>query len=354
MAEREWYKAWVLVIVLAAVALVLFQEAPARAKPVDLVIASWEPPDGSGMAPLRAWLKELTEKSGGKVTGKIAYGSVLGKPPQHYDLAVSGVADVSYVGLPYTPGRFPMAEVIQLPVTGEASNEIMAKAFWELYKKGYFDKDFREVKLLWVSTTIPYDYQMGRATVRTFADMKGKKIRASGAVHTEIVKALGSIPVGLPAPDIYVSMEKGVIDGSFTPWSFIKAFSTAPVTKSVTEVGVGGFNFAVVMNKKTYARLPVDIRKIIDDISPKYTAISGKKQDLDANEGRALLKEAGGKVYHLSASDTEKVDEAVGPIWKKWIAEGEAKGLHRKQLVADFYHILRGMGIAKPFHGYVP
>lgn len=353
MRKRGWLKTC-MVIGLAALAILLVQGTPASAKVVDLVIASWEPPDGTGMAPLRDWLKELSEKSGGKVTGKIAYGSVLGKPPQHYDLAVGGVADMSYVGLPYTPGRFPMAEVVQLPITGEASNEIMAKAFWELYKKGYFDKDFREVKLLWVSTTIPYDYQMGDTTVKTFQDMKGKKIRASGAVHTEIVKALGSIPVGIPGPDIYVSMEKGVIDGSFTPWSFIKAFRTAPVTKSVTEVGVGGFNFAMVMNKKTYEKLPAEVRKIIDEISPKYTGISGKRQDLYANDGRALLKEAGGAVYRLSEEDNAKVGEAVGPIWKKWIEDGEAKGLPRKQLVADFYSILKGMGIAKPFHGYVP
>jgi TRAP-type C4-dicarboxylate transport system substrate-binding protein len=353
MATRRWQTAGAAMVIIAAVALLLVP-MPTWAKATELVIASWESPEGTGMPPLRAWLQELTDKTGGKVTGKIAYGSVMGKPPEHYDLAATGVADVSYVGLPYTPGRFPMAEIIQLPVTGEASNETMAKAFWKLYEKGYFDKDFRDVKLLWVSTTSPYDYQMGKTTVRTFADMKGKKIRASGAVHTEIVKALGSTPVGMPAPEIYVSLEKGVIDGSFTPWSFIKAFRTEPVTKSVTEVGCAGLNFAIVMNKKVYDRLPADIKAIIDDISPKYTVITGKAHDVYAEEAKNLIKKAGGKIYQLSAADTDKVGKAVAPIWSKWIADGEAKGLPRKQLVADFYQILKGMGVAKPFHGYVP
>lgn len=354
MGKKELRKVWIVTIVLLILSLFLFPGTPASAKNIDLVIASWEPPDGTGMEPMRNWLKELSERTGGKITGKIAYGSVLGKPPQHYDLAVSNVADVSYVGLPYTPGRFPMAEVIQLPITGEASNETMAKAFWELYKRGYFDKDFREVKLLWVATTIPYDYQMGKETVRTFEELKGKKIRASGAVHTEIVKALGSIPVGMPGPDVYVSLEKGVIDGCFGPWSFIKAFSLAPVMKSVTEIGVGGFNFAIVMNKKKYEQLPEEIRKIIDEISPKYTAITGKRHDLYASDGMELLKKAGGMRYHFSTADMDKLGKAVEPIWQKWIDDGEAKGLPRKQLVADFYRILKDMGVAKPFHGYVP
>lgn len=354
MERKVWRKSWIMATILIIFSLFVFQGTAATAKNIDLVIASWEPPDGTGMEPLRNWLKELSDKTGGKITGKIAYGSVLGKPPQHYDLAVSTVADVSYVGLPYTPGRFPMAEVIQLPVTGEASNETMAKAFWELYKKGYFDKDFSEVKLLWVATTIPYDYQMGKEPVKKFEDMKGKKIRASGAVHTEIVKALGSMPVGMPGPDVYVSLEKGVIDGCFGPWSFIKAFSLSPVIKSVTEIGIGGFNFAIVMNKKKYEKLPAEIKDIIDEISPKYTAITGKRHDLYARDGMDLLKKAGGARYQFSADDIDKVGKAVAPIWKKWIDDGEAKGLPRKKLVADFYNILKGMGVEKPFHGYVP
>lgn len=353
MAKRGWSKVGVAVIILAVLAF-LISPVSGWAQVKELVIASWEPPDGTGMPPLRAWLEELSQKSGGRVTGKIAYGSVMGKAPEHYDLAATGVVDVSYVGLPYTPGRFPMAEVIQLPISGEASNETMAKAFWELYLKGYFNKDFRDVKLLWVVTTSPYEYQMGKTTVRTFGDMKGKKIRASGAVHTEIVKAFGSVPVGMPAPDIYVSLEKGVIDGSFTSRSFIKAFRTEPVTKSITEVDVGGFNMAYVMNKKTYDSLPEDIRTIIDEISPKYTVVSGKQQDAYTEEAGLLVKKAGGTIYQLSGADMEKVDEAMAPIWKNWIAEGEAKGLPRKQLVNDFYQILKNMGVTKPFHGYTP
>lgn len=353
MDRKGWHKAGVALIILAALVFLLLP-APARAKAINLTIASWEGPNGAGMPPLRGWLKEVSERSGGRVTGTISYGSVMGKPPQYYDLAATGVVDVSYVGLPYTPGRFPMAEVIQMPVSGEASQETMSKAFWALYKKGYFKKDFRDVKVLYVAAVGPYDYQMGKATVRTFADMKGKKIRVSGAVATQIIKSFGSVPVGMPAPDIYISLEKGVIDGSFSPWGLIKSFSTESVTKSVTEVGVSAMNFAIVMNKGTWARLPADVQKIINEIGPKYTAWGGKAQDDASAEAKVLLKKAGGVVYKLSAADEERVDKAVAPIWTKWIAQGEAKGLPRKQMVADFYHILKGLGVKKPFRGYVP
>ena len=328
--------------------------APPAPEVIKLVVATWESPEGTNAQTLRDWLKEVGDKSGGKVTAEIAWGGVMGKAPEHYDLAVNGVADMTFVAIAFTPGRFPMAEVIQLPVTDEASNEMMAKAFWELYKQGYFDEELKDVKLLWVGTTGIYDYQMGKAEVLTFADMKGKKIRASGAIHTEIVKALGSVPVGMAAPEIYSALQTGVIDGSFTPWNFIKSFRTETVTTSVTEVGVGSFNVAFVMNKATYNKLPADIQAYIDEIAPKYNGITGRRHTQFDEESKILLEDAGGEIYHLSTADMEKVGEAVAPLWEKWIAEGDSMGLPRKKLVDDFYHILRGMGVQKPFHGYTP
>jgi TRAP-type C4-dicarboxylate transport system substrate-binding protein len=331
--------------------------APAPAptpEAIKLVVGTWESPEGTNAQTLREWLKEVGDKSGGRISSEIAWGGAMGKAPEHYNLAVTGIADITFVAFAFTPGLFPMAEVIQLPVTGEASNEMMAEAFWELYKKGYFDEELKDVKLLWVGTTGIYDYQMGRTEVLTFDDMKGKKIRASGAIHTEIVEALGSVPVGMAAPEIYSAVEKGVIDGSFTPWNFIKSFRTETVTKSVTEIGVGSFNLGFVMNKATYNKLPSDIQAYIDDIAPKYNSITGKRHTQFDEDAKELLRAAGGAIYHLSADDTEKVGKAIAPIWEKWIAEGEGMGLSRKQLADDFYHILEEMGVQKPFHGYTP
>ena len=326
----------------------------AEAADFNLVIATWEPPKATNAQPLRDWLKELEEKSGGRVTGKISY-AAMGPPPKYYDLAVKGIAHVTLVGIPYTPGRFPMSEVVNLPVTGEMSSEIFAKAFWELYKKGYFDEEFKDVKVCSLAGSSPYDLHMskGRDVLR-FSDIKGKKIRASGAVHTDIVKALGGIPLGMAAPEIPIAMQKGTIDGAFLGWSFLKAFRTEQIVASVTEIGASSIYFATVMNKKVYNDMPGDIKAIIDELGPKYTAISGRAFDKDMQDGRDLLKGAGGKVYKLSDADMEEVGKALAPLWKKWIEEKEVKGLPGKKIVDDYYHILRGMGIQKPFHGYTP
>ena len=149
----------------------------AEAAPIKLVIATWEPPKASMAQPLRDWLKELEEKSGGRVTGEISYAS-MGPPPKYYDLAAKGIAHATVIGVPYTPGRFPMSDVVNLPITGDFSSEVFSKAYWALQEKGYLDKDFKDVKVCWLAGQCPYSLHMIKGKdVRTFADIKGKKIK---------------------------------------------------------------------------------------------------------------------------------------------------------------------------------
>jgi len=356
MHRGRWEKAVVggLIALALILAMTLLPTSASKsaAQPIKLRVATWEGTEGSAIIGfLNGWGEEIQKRTKGRVTLEVAYGGVMAPAPEHYHLAVKGLADISHVGLPYTPGRFPMAEVIEMPI-GRTSEATYSRALWELYKKGYFDTDFKEVKILYLAAVGPYDYHMGKKPVRTLADVKDLKIRASGKVHTEVVKALGSVPVGMPAPEIYSALDKGVIDGAFVPWSFMKTFRTDPVTKYVNEMGVGGFGHALVMSKTCYGKLPPDIRKIVDDICEKGAMVAGETFAACAKEAREVLFK--GEIIPFPAADVPKVDAALTPIWKKWLAEGEAKGLPRKKMAEDLFKILKNLGVAKPLYGYTP
>jgi TRAP-type C4-dicarboxylate transport system substrate-binding protein len=356
MQRARWQKAVVggliALALILAITLVPTSEPKSAAPAIKLRLATWEGTEGSAIIGfLKGWGEEIQKRTKGQVTLEVAYGGVMAPAPEHYELAVKGLADISHIGLPYTPGRFPMAEVIEMPF-GRASEATYSKALWELYKKGHFDPDFKEVKVLYLAAVGPYDYQMGKRPVRTLADVKDLKIRASGKVHTDIVKALGSVPVGIPGPDVYSALERGVVDGAFAPWSFMKTFRTDGVTKYVTEIGVGGFGHAFVMSKTSYAKLPPDIRKIVDEICEKGAMVGGETFAACAEEAKKVLFK--GEVIPFPAADVPKVDAALAPIWKKWFAEGEPKGLPRKKMVDDLFKILKDLGVAKPLYGYTP
>jgi TRAP-type C4-dicarboxylate transport system substrate-binding protein len=312
----------------------------------------WEGTEGAASPPLRQWAADLEEKSGGRLTAEIAYGAVMGKPPEHYDLAATGVADVAYVGYAYTPGRFPMGEVFQLPIARGVSQEQLAVAVWKLYEMGHFDAEFHDTHPLYFNAVGPYELHMGKGKyVRKYEDMKDQKLRASGAIHTDVVKRFGAVPVGMPAPEVYVSLEKGVVDGAFVPWDFIFSFRTDPVLSSVTELGVCGFSFGLHMNMDVWNKLPDDLKAVVDEASGEQaTAFNGAEHDRLVLVAKDLLADAGGEVNILSQADLDKVGAAMAPMWEEWIG-GDAK---KKQVVDDLYKILKDMGAEKPLHGYTP
>jgi TRAP-type C4-dicarboxylate transport system substrate-binding protein len=72
------------------------------------------------------WAESVTEASGGRIVFEHYPAMQLGGVPADlYDQAKDGVVDIVWTILGYTPGRFPKAEVFELPfmlTTGEASS----------------------------------------------------------------------------------------------------------------------------------------------------------------------------------------------------------------------------------------
>jgi len=114
---------------------------------------------------------------------------------------------------------------------------------------------------------------------------------------------------------------------------------------SVTEVGLSGMSFLYCMNKDKWNSLPPDIIAIIDDMDPEYSKICGESADVWKELGKKLLADAGAKINKLSPEDMNKVSSAMEPIWETWLAEGDAKGLERREMCKELDDILKGMGV---------
>jgi TRAP-type C4-dicarboxylate transport system substrate-binding protein len=297
---------------------------------------------------MEAFAKELEERSGGRYKVNISYGSVMAKPPEHFDLALTGVAEMAFVGLPWNPGRFRMSELFGLPIRN-ASAEQASKALWEMYKRGYMDKEFADVKVVFLLTTPAYEYLWAKEPVTSLAGFKGKKIRAPGGPWSGVAKALGGVPVSAPVGEIYGMMEKGIVDGANFPWSGIRSYKLAEVTKYATKVSMLYFAFGVIMNKDVWEGLPKDVQAIIDEVGAKYSAMGGRGHDEWNKYGLEDLAKVGVVPTPLPPAEMQKIEKLLAPLWDKWIADNEAKGLPAKKAVDDLYSILTGLGVEDPF-----
>lgn len=328
---------------------------PTPEKPIELSFAIWCGPKSAHSPSFEAWAKDLEERSGGRIKVNLAWGGAMGKPSEHFDMAASGVADIAATAAVYCPGRLPMSNIMTCPIS-VPSAEVGSKAYFELYKKGYLDKELADVEVCFLWTTASYHLFWAEEPVTSLAEVEGKKVRAAGGAFVELAKAMGATPVSLPSTDVYVALEKKIIDGLLGPYSIVTGYNLQEVSKYALELGVCTVPFGVFMNKGVYEGLPIDIRAIIDEMrdSGKYNTMAGKGHDTHDAKGRELMAGVGAEISSLSPADREELGRLVTPLWDKWIADNEAKGLPARKAARELYSILKNLGVTDPLCGYTP
>ena len=80
------------------------------------------------------YLKEIENVTGGRVKVDILP-KIVGTPQSQFDVVKEGLADMSWIVVGYTPGRFKLAEMGELPFGGDSTST--GPAFHRTYMKHF-------------------------------------------------------------------------------------------------------------------------------------------------------------------------------------------------------------------------
>ena len=301
-------------VLLAGIILVFLTIPLARGAEVIKLKAANYLPVTHPMSQLSGWFcEEVKKRTNGRV--EIAYypGGTLLSPVKMYDGVVTGIADMGLSHIQYTRGRFPVMEVFDLPL-GFPSGGVATQVATDFYNK-YKPSEWNDVNVFYVTPTGPAVLETVSKPVRTLEGLKGIKIRATGQM-TEIIKALGGVPIPLEMPDVYDALRRGVIEGVTVDLSTLKHWKFAEVTKHVTADWQLGtvITFYWVMNKKKWDSLPPDLQKIVTEIAIETKDRQGALWNQMDIEARDLFKSGGGQVIALADSEATRWIKAVEPI----------------------------------------
>lgn len=284
------------------------------------------------------WMNKIEKESGGRIKFEhYAAMQMGGSPAQLYDQAREGVVDLVWSLAGYTPNRFPRAEVFELPFftyDGEGSS----KAAWE-YMTVHSAEELKDVKVLAFHTHGLNVLHMKSKLITKAADFKGLKVRGPSRKATQVLSAVGAIPVGMPLPQIPDALSKGVIDGAIIPWDTVPAAKLDELTKFHTEFakGMPGFNNSIqylVMNKARFENLAPDLKQIIERNSGLET--SGMFGRVIAQQDPVVRKGAidkGNTVHVMGKAETEEFIKLTSPITDEWVADMDKRGFDGKKLL---------------------
>jgi len=284
----------------------------AQAEPIKLTYSIFFPPTHAQAIAAMDFAKEIEKRTNGKVQITAFPGGTLTKAPMVYDGVVKGISDLGNSCFAYTRGRFPVMEVVDLPM-GYASGAVATKVAND-FAKSANPKELQDVKVLYVHAHGP-GLLHTKKPVRTLEDLKGMKIRATG-LSAKVVEALGAVPVAMDQGGTYEALQKGVVEGTFGPIEVLKGWKQGEVIKYTTNCPVVGYTTAmfVVMNKDKWNALPDDVKKIIDETAEEWVAVHGKAWDAADEEGRKFTLGLGNEIINLSDEENAKWRKAVEPI----------------------------------------
>ncbi len=302
-----------------------------KEKTTELTYSIFFPPTHSQCKAAISWAEEIEKRSGGRIKITVFPGGTLTKANQCYDGVVKGISDIGMSCFAYTRGRFPVMAAVDLP-HGYPDGSVATRVATEFYKK-MLPKELNDVKVLYIHAHGP-GLLSTKDPVRVLEDIKGMKIRSTG-LSAQVVAALGGAAVAMPQGDTYEALQKGVVEGTFTPIETLKGWRQAEVIKYTTQCTGVGYTTAmfVVMNPAKWNALPKDLQKIIEEVSEEWVGVHGDAWDRSDDEGRAFTLGQGNEIILLSDEENKRWAEAVQPIIESYISETEEKGLPGKNAV---------------------
>lgn len=310
---------------------------------INIRFSTWHVPAGADVQKL--WipmLEEMKKRSDGRITYDMYAGGALGKGPDHYDIVKTGLSDMGYATLSWTPGRFPLTDVLSSPIVCPAKWK-GAEAGKAMHDK-LLHTEFTDVKVLHINNCV-MAHLWTTKKVKTMEDMKGMKIRSPGGLQTRAIEALGATPVFMPLGDVYLSMETGVIDGVVTCPALVGAFKLYEVAKFGVPTSFGCVSEGLFVNQKFWEKVPEDLKVIMEDVGKNAYKVAGIFDETWYTQTMAGFKNTI-EIEELSAEEQLAWDKKFGEMLVKWAEELEAKGLMAKKALAMFKQELETVGVS--------
>ncbi|MEM8649220.1 MAG: TRAP transporter substrate-binding protein [Pseudomonadota bacterium] len=317
----------------------------ALAQEVTLKMHQFLPPQANvPKLVLDVWAEKVEKSSGGKIDVQHFPSMQLGgKPPELIDQAIDGVADVVWTVVGYTPGRFPRTEVFELPFMMTDAGAV-SRAYWQMFEKHMKDQDFKDVKILGTWVHGPGLIHSNKP-IKEVADLQGVKVRGASRTVTSLFENFGATSVGMPVPAVPEALSKGVIDATTIPWEVTAALKVPELVKNHTEfsnTALYTVTFVLAMNKAKYDSLPDDLKKAIDENSgEEFSVFAGETQAGADGPAREKAAAAGNNIITLNDEEVAKWRAAAQPVYDKWIADMDSKGIDGKALIAEAQDLIK-------------
>jgi len=213
----------------------------------------------------------------------------------------------------------------------------------ELQKRGFFDKEFDDVVYLFPTTTTPSQI-FSNKKITKIEDFKGLRIWGGANIFKDICDVLGATAVVMSTPDVYLALQRKTIDAAVNTWTTgVGGWKWHEVTKYAIDISImSGWHCNIVMNKKSWAKVPADVRTDWEKIFQKYTMkVAAIFDVVDAKMREKVIKVPGIELIEFPKAERQRLAKLLIPVWQKWI---KANGKQAEEMYKVYVETMKKLG----------
>ena len=243
------------------------------AERVDLSFSIHDPAQSAKTQFYYRLADKAREVSDGRVNITVYPGGTLLAATDVAEGILSGAADIGWLFTTFFPGQFPITEVVTLPFILD-NNITGAKVLHDLYRESEaMRNELSKYKVLQLYCN-PINHIFSLEPIRTVSDLRGKTLRATAGVPTDMLTLWDANPILQGPGDIYQSIQRGVINAFVFEWSGVDGFNLGEVVNYCTEIPFYVGVFLCVMNLDKWNSLPEDVKAVLEEvwIGPNFQA----------------------------------------------------------------------------------
>jgi TRAP-type mannitol/chloroaromatic compound transport system substrate-binding protein len=180
-----------------------------------------------------------------------------------------------------------------------------------------------------------------RQPIKTVAELKGKRIRATGG-SAEMFQTVGAVPVGATLVEAVGLLQRGGIDCQHGIADWLRTFGYADFAKHVVDhpLGLTGPAIGMLLNRDTWNKFTPEQKKVHLKYGAWMSAKLAIGNFLGANENalESVVKTKGVELIKVDAKDWNAFTEGFEKVQReKNVATGKQFGLKDPGAIIDDY-----------------
>lgn len=263
----------------------------------------------------------VAERTGGKVEIQIHPDSALGDELAVMDQMEFGGIDFTRVSLATIADIFPKLNILQMPYLYKDSDhmwKVLDGKLGSLFMEELDGSPF--VPLSWYDAGARSFYTTGTPLTH-LEDLKGLRIRvAESSLMTDVITALGAIPVPMAFDQVYQALETGQIDGAENNWPSYEAMRHYRPAPYFTEDEHLRIPEMQLISRKTWEKLPQEYQEIILGCAKESARYQRRLWSERVRTAKNDMEKAGVTTSLLAPGEREKFIAAMKPVYDKYSA----------------------------------